>query len=113
VTWAEIAAIDWHAPVGRLMLHTSVNPNMAAPNWWTWWEPAATFPGPFPSGFTGQGNDLLVGQKWEEDDKAYWVVDGTRQDLLGADWVLVFHLLETLASRYGDDGVRLTVWFNW
>jgi hypothetical protein len=45
-------------------------------------------------------------------EKAYRVVAGTREDLLGADWVLLFRLLETLAGRYGAEAVRLVVWFG-
>ena len=54
-----------------------------------------------------------VGQKWEIDGKVYRSEKLQRQDVLGDDWPMLFKLMETLANRYGDDGVRLVVWFSW
>ena len=53
-----------------------------------------------------------VGQEWEIDGVVYRAEKLRRRDALGADWEMVFGLMETLAQRYGDDGVRLVVWFD-
>ena len=64
------------------------------------------------SSFIGRADDLQPGQEWEAGDKVYRVVAGTREDLLGADWLTLFRVMEALAVRYGADDVRMTVWFG-
>jgi hypothetical protein len=36
----------------------------------------------------------------------------TRREALSDQWQLLFALMQTLARHYGDDGVRLVVWFD-
>jgi hypothetical protein len=45
-------------------------------------------------------------------EKTHRVVEGTREDLLGADWLLLFRLLEALAGRSGANAVHLGIWFD-
>ncbi len=115
VTWAEIAAVDWKAPVGNLILMTRM-PTEGERPWYTYWYTPSTFEhplrNPLPPGFVGRADDLQPGQEWEAGDKVYRVVAGTREDLLGADWLTLFRVMEALAVRYGADDVRMTVWFG-
>jgi hypothetical protein len=51
------------------------------------------------------------GSTWSEGDTTYRVETITRREALGRECELLFRLMEILAERYGDDYVRLVVWF--
>lgn len=125
-TWAEIAAVDWKAPYGHVVLEYRPEKESA----FTWpteqsafregipadfigsLDEVSRFVGPFPPGFAGQGHDLKPGQRWEAKGRKYAVVSATRENLLGANWVLLFDIMALLAARLGSENVRLTVWFD-
>ena len=47
--------------------------------------------------------------------KVYWRVKGKkiqRKDALSSDWKLLFDLMKRLAKDYGDENIRLVVWFS-
>ncbi|WP_287268142.1 hypothetical protein [Thermogemmatispora sp.] len=52
------------------------------------------------------------GQEWEINSKIYRSDRLRRKDARGSGAV-AFAVMEALASNYGDDGVRMIVWFYW
>jgi hypothetical protein len=50
-------------------------------------------------------------QAWDLGEVVYRRVRMKRKEIK-ADWEVLFHFLQTLAARYGDDHVRLVVWFD-
>jgi hypothetical protein len=52
------------------------------------------------------------GQEWEINGKIYRSARLQRKDARGS-WAVAFAVVEALASNYGDDGVRMIVWFYW
>lgn len=50
------------------------------------------------------------GQQWEKGNVVFKAEKLKRKDVC-ADWQSVFHEMQKLAATYGDDGVRLVVWF--
>ena len=52
--------------------------------------------------------------RWEEAGVTFEYGPMTRQDVLGpgTGWEHVFAVMHALAQRFGDDGVRLVVWFD-
>jgi hypothetical protein len=55
-----------------------------------------------------------VGQEWHAEDVVFRAERLRRRDAVRStsDWHHVFAVMAALAHRYGDDGVRLIVWFD-
>ncbi|HEY7416403.1 MAG TPA: hypothetical protein VH593_14515 [Ktedonobacteraceae bacterium] len=51
------------------------------------------------------------GQQWEKGNVVYRAEKLKRKDVCN-DWQAVFNKMRELAATYGDDGVRLVVWFD-
>lgn len=51
------------------------------------------------------------GQTWEHGAYVFKAERMTRRQALDG-WTLLFHMMELLAAQYGDDGVRMVVWFD-
>jgi hypothetical protein len=60
------------------------------------------------------GDNLTEGATWTESGFVYRVENISRRQVLDGsrDWRLLFHLMETIASEYGSENVRLVVWFD-
>jgi hypothetical protein len=54
----------------------------------------------------------LDGQEWKNGDRVYRAERLKRRDALGEDWEVLCEMMAALAGRYGDEGVRLVVWFE-
>lgn len=54
----------------------------------------------------------LPGELWMEEGVQCRVRAITRKETLGSDFSLVYDLMIRLAQRYGDEHVRLVVWFG-
>jgi hypothetical protein len=54
-----------------------------------------------------------AGQEWEIEGVVYRSEKLKRKDALSDEWRMLFKLMKALAGQYGDDGVRLVVWFSW
>lgn len=54
--------------------------------------------------------DIQEGQQWEKGNVVYRAEKLKRKDVCG-DWSSIFNAMEQYAATYGDDGVRLVVWF--
>jgi hypothetical protein len=52
------------------------------------------------------------GSEWEIGERIYRAETLRRRDALTPDWQMLFSLMETVARKYGDESVRLVVWFD-
>jgi len=58
-------------------------------------------------------SDIVAeGNTWQIGENVYKVERIARRKALSRDWRLLFCLMETLATEYGNDAVRLAVWFD-
>lgn len=128
VTWAEIKAIDWEeeAEAADSRIHKywrAENGELIYQGKAVWDRDFAelvesqrmqTEGGIFQSlveAMVGKAT-YPEGQQWERDGIIFRAEKLKRKESLeGSDWNKVFAEMETLASHYGDDGVRLVVWF--
>jgi len=55
---------------------------------------------------------LLENKEVRKENKIYRMEKLKRKDAISSDWQLLFELMEVLAKVYGDEGVRLIVWFD-
>jgi hypothetical protein len=125
VTWAELKALDWSEEAARAdsrihQYERDAQGHLVYVGKGAWNRQFAE------QVFAGQIEESMraailrpgsltfpADQEWEIDGKVYRSEKLKRQDVLGDDWPMLFKLMETLASRFGDDGVRLVVWFSW
>jgi hypothetical protein len=56
--------------------------------------------------------DYTKGDSWEDGEYMYQLKYITRADAVKSTFGLVFELMERLAKNYGDEFVRLVVWFE-
>lgn len=116
ITWAEIKAIDWNekalAPDRRLHRYKRQK------------DGSLEYAG--KSGWSGEWGQefnvtpeqaLIDGVFWTEGEReigehVYRAETLQRKDVLTVEWVDLFKTLEDLAAKYGDDLVRLVVWFD-
>jgi hypothetical protein len=77
----------------------------------TWPDEVIDRYGPPPIGATPA--DAGYGT-WQQDTTTFVYRQVTRHDVLGpaTGWEHVFAVMRALAARFGDDGVRLVVWFD-
>jgi hypothetical protein len=52
------------------------------------------------------------GQTWVDGNTTFRVEKLTRWEAIGSQCQMLFELMAILAKRYGDDCVRLVVWFD-
>ncbi|MDQ2799891.1 MAG: hypothetical protein M3Y13_09630 [Armatimonadota bacterium] len=58
-------------------------------------------------------SDIVVeGNTWQIGENVFKAERIARRKALSHDWRLLFRLMETLAAEYGNDAVRLAVWFD-
>jgi hypothetical protein len=63
---------------------------------------------------SGWDYDQCIGdqvQEWDRGEVVYRRERMKRKDIK-VPWEVLFHFLETLAAQFGDDHVRLVVWFS-
>jgi hypothetical protein len=116
ISWSEIKRIDWAEEAleadsrlhryqrtedgtlvyegksswsGRLVAATGISFEDALLNKWIWRE----------------GFEMEAGQRVYRAEKLQ------RKDALSPEWLNVFETMESLAAEYGDEQVRLVVWF--
>ncbi|MFI9542804.1 hypothetical protein ACIHAR_02300 [Streptomyces sp. NPDC052016] len=123
-TWAEVAAVDWDAPLD------------GKPSWY-WvglWRPgedgefaqdgivwASATPGPGEAAADAFGGDLDSPSQWPQggevqlEGAVYRPVILTAGMLAPADrspWLGAWQAMRRLAAEYGDENVRPVVWFG-
>nr|WSX53231.1 hypothetical protein OG409_32535 [Streptomyces sp. NBC_00974] len=65
--------------------------------------------------FRYEAHDWPEGTEWPDgEDLIHRIGRITRRDAIraGGEWKPLWTVMETLAGLYGDDNVRLTVWFD-
>ncbi|MFF4852467.1 hypothetical protein [Streptomyces sp. NPDC001194] len=119
ITWAELAAADWdeaanevddcvhefrRGPEGTWEMHGR---NTGLDRFAELARPAA------PEALYRAGRTYPDGTEWLDGDRLFRVGRLRRKDaVLDGEWGAVWSVMRTLASRYGDEGVRLVVWFD-
>jgi len=109
ITWSEIKSIDWNEEAENSIVvyeyKKGKNAELIRCN--QFYEDSRLTPEAW--------NTLLAGGTWEVDDTLFKIGEvkkRRRRDALeNKDWELLFKLMEMLAERYGDDNVRMVVWF--
>lgn len=56
---------------------------------------------------------IVEGNTWQVGESVFRVEKVARRESLRRDWQLLFRLMEDLAAEYGDDSVRMVVWFDY
>lgn len=64
-----------------------------------------------PYGFLRDTGSWREGQEWTVGNFVYKLGKLRRKDVVDERWQMVFDMMALLAKRFGDDGVRLVVWF--
>jgi hypothetical protein len=101
ITWREIQQIDWDESV----VDAFVREYKRSPETGEWvlvggFRPSTPL-------------DRQEGDTWGKGDQQFRIERVTRRTALGdAGFDLVFEMMEALAKRYGDQYVRLVVWFD-
>jgi hypothetical protein len=126
VTWAELRAMDWEEEgvYADSALHQYIRDEhgqLVYDTKATWSRPFAEHvlppeevePSLYAAILSPEYPVYPEGQEWEIDGVVYRAEKLRRKDALGDAWRMVFGMMAALAARYGDDGVRLVVWFSW
>ncbi|MFZ3468569.1 hypothetical protein ACODT3_34335 [Streptomyces sp. 4.24] len=124
ISWAELKRVDWSEPAERV--DARIHEYRRTDAGWvmtgkTGWDPriaevaglsTVRDPGRL---FRYEAHDLPEGTEWPDgDDRLYRIGRITRRDAVAPDgeWKPLWTVMETLAGLYGDERVRLTVWFD-
>jgi hypothetical protein len=117
ISWAEIKAIDWEEPAAlpEARIHwyrRAADGSLVFVGKAAWDRDCAEAVGhTLGEEIVGRGT-WPEGQEWEINGKIYRSEHLRRKNARGS-WTVVFAVMEALASNYGDDGVRMIVWFYW
>ncbi|WP_405495747.1 hypothetical protein [Streptomyces sp. NBC_00096] len=124
ISWAELKRVDWAEPAERV--DARIHEYRRTADGWVMSGKAAwdarvaetvglqmrRDPGRL---FGYEAHDWPEGTEWPDgDDRLYRIGRLTRRDAVVPDgeWKPVWTVMETLAALYGDENVRLTVWFD-
>lgn len=112
VLWSELKAINWdeesadHWVIGYQRLSDGTERRMGRAA-----QPSAPTPDLLEAFVHPEAQPL--GRQWEMAEGAiYRVEHPRRRDTVSDDWWVAFALMERLAARFGDDGVRAVVFFS-
>nr|BBH93794.1 hypothetical protein KTA_19930 [Thermogemmatispora argillosa] len=117
ITWAEIKAIDWEEPAelpdARIHRYRRAEDGSLIYEGKAAWDRdfAQAVDHSLIEGIFGT-RTWPEGQEWEINGKVYRSVRLRRKDARPS-WEVTFAVMEALARNYGDDGVRMIVWFSW
>lgn len=115
ISWAELAAADWTESAERPDSRLQQYERDASGAWVPTLKAAV---GPHLAHILADAAVLdgepvfRAGQQWEIGGVLYRAETRRRGDALGPRWRRLFRMMATLAEEYGDDGVRLVVWFD-
>lgn len=113
----EVKAIDWDAkadaPDSRVHCYRRDEAgNLVMESKSAWSRPFAEHVGQsLIEGMLG-ARTWDEGQEWEIDGKVYRSERMTVRQVVSNEWVTLFQMMGTLAALFGDDNVRLIVWFD-
>jgi hypothetical protein len=119
VTWTELKAIDWNEPAeypdSRIHIYERREHGELVYEQKSAWnrEFAKVVGHTIAEGVEGD-RWWPESQEWEIGGKVYRSERLRRRDAVSesSHWQFVFKVMEALALRFGDDGVRLVVWFD-
>jgi hypothetical protein len=117
VTWPELKAIDWDetAEHADARLHQYVRDSGGQLTYRgksIWSRALRRFTGRSPGDAMRNPPVFPDGATWEFEDVLYRAERLRRRDALTDDWKMLFAIMGNLAEYFGDDGVRLVVWFD-
>jgi len=105
IAWPEIAAIDWSEEA----LDYRVYHYKRYDNGQVVYQQMKSLTRNHP-----RFEDMYEGMMWEEGDTVYKVQSIRKQTILDIlpGWQLIFEMMAVMAMRYGNENVRLVVWFS-
>lgn len=106
ISWREMQTVDWDEPIEDRIIETYNDKPGGGTVYWR-----SQFLRKHANAVPGTPDSLTPGQRWAVNDHRYEVVATRRRDVLEPNWTLLFRLMETLADKYGDESVRMVVWF--
>ena len=119
VSWAELAGIDWderaEAPDSRVHQYTrDEHGRLRYTGKASYSRDLARELGLGIAEILAQPPVFAEGTEWDINGTIYRVETLTRRQTLAETrtWPVLFSLMRTLAERFGEDGVRLVVWFD-
>lgn len=103
ITWHEIKQIDWNASVVEPdVLVREYKRSSATGQWKSVGRLRRITP-----------QDRNAADTWGDVDQQFRIERLTRREALGySEFELIFEMMAVLARRYGEDCVRLVVWFD-
>ncbi|MEU9144968.1 hypothetical protein [Streptomyces sp. NPDC048349] len=124
ISWAELKRVDWSEPAERV--DARIHEYRRTEDGWAMygksaWSPrVAEVAGLARERDPGrlvryEAHDWPEGTEWPDgEDRLYRIGRLTRREAIAAEseWQPLWTVMETLASLYGDENVRLTVWFD-
>jgi hypothetical protein len=99
VTWAELKGVDWTESVVDAWVHQ-------------YRKSKTGYYVEFGARMLDPPGSRQEGESWQEGDVLCRVERIARRQSLDDTYEMVFEVMETLAKRFGDDQVRLVVWFD-
>jgi hypothetical protein len=108
ISWTEIEAIDWGAPLDDRVLERQKN--QIHDIWQESWKSA--FVQRHSDAWNTRPNHLAQGEPWEYGDSYYRIEHTTGRELWRDGWDVLWVMAEALATKYGNENVRLVVWFG-
>ncbi|MFE1963245.1 hypothetical protein [Streptomyces sp. NPDC059479] len=117
ITWAELKEVDWDEPAekadSRLHEYRQTAHGLRLVGKAAWSPRFAEAVG-LPEQARGQAQEWPEGSEWLIGDTLYRSVKICRRDAVPetGGWKPVWTVMEALASRHGDENVRLVVWFD-
>jgi hypothetical protein len=117
ITWSEIHAINWEEesvhPDSRLhQYRRNEQGEFVYETKAVWSSNIAQLIGRSLEDVTTQPPIWSEGQEWVTDDYVLRAEKLCRCDVWTDDWRRVFKIMELLAEQFGDQQVRLVVWFD-
>jgi len=104
VTWAELKALNWEEEAKDYRVHEYVIEEDGTERYL---GKAALHSELTPEDY----QRIRAGEEVKKGNKVYRLGMLKRAEVLTDDWKILFELIEVLAKHYGDENVRLVVWF--
>lgn len=103
IMWSEIQKIDWDEPAVKLDQRVRYYQKNANDEWEMYMKAYSGHP---PEIQLDREQSIQIG------NILYKVERMTRRDALRPQWELLFDMMQKLANRFGEENVRLVVWFD-
>jgi hypothetical protein len=116
ILWSELKAVDWEEetlyPDDRLHeYHYNENGELIFDTKCAWSTAAEKATGLTMTQIQAPDHHWLDGQKWEFEGKIFRAERLKRKEVLHGAFSTVMDIMQVLGNRFGDENVRLVVWF--